>query len=59
MFSCGFRESETELNELPRKHCDCGMGLERLVCVMQGKTSNYDTDLFTPYFDFIQKVRTI
>lgn len=49
------RESETELNELPRKHCDCGMGLERLVCVMQGKTSNYDTDLFSPYFEFIQK----
>lgn len=55
---CFFRESETELNELPRKHCDCGMGLERLVCVMQGKTSNYDTDLFSPYFEFIQKVRT-
>lgn len=40
---------------LPRKHIDCGLGLERLVAVVQQKVSNYDTDLFTPIFEAIQK----
>ena len=51
-----FREEGGKLLPLPRKHIDCGLGLERLVAVMQGKTSNYDTDLFQPIFEAIQKV---
>ncbi|KAM9816386.1 alanine--tRNA ligase, cytoplasmic-like [Syngnathus typhle] len=49
------RESETVLKPLPKKSIDTGMGLERLVSVLQNKMSNYDTDLFIPYFDAIQK----
>uniref|UniRef100_A0AAY5KF92 Alanine--tRNA ligase n=1 Tax=Esox lucius TaxID=8010 RepID=A0AAY5KF92_ESOLU len=49
------RESETELKPLPKKSIDTGMGLERLVSVLQNKMSNYDTDLFIPYFQAIQK----
>lgn len=51
------RESETELKPLPKKSIDTGMGLERLVSVLQNKMSNYDTDLFIPYFEAIQKVQ--
>lgn len=43
----------TVLKELSAKHVDTGMGFERLVRVIQQKTSNYDTDVFTP---IIQKL---
>jgi len=42
------RDEKGELHPLPMKHVDTGMGLERVVRAMNGKKSNYDTDLFIP-----------
>ena len=47
------RKASGELENLPEKHVDTGMGLERLVMAIQGKYSNYDTDIFSPVIEFI------
>jgi alanyl-tRNA synthetase len=50
------RKKDGSLEPLPSTHVDTGMGLERLVRVLQGKTSNYDTDIFS---GTIQQVEVI
>ncbi len=50
------RKADGSLEELPNKHVDTGMGFERLVRALQGKSSNYDTDVFTP---LIRKVEQL
>jgi alanyl-tRNA synthetase len=47
------RQGDGKLNPLPAPSIDTGMGLERITAVIQGKLSNYDTDLFTPILDAI------
>ncbi|MHB8208334.1 alanine--tRNA ligase [Mucilaginibacter sp.] len=47
------RLKDGSLQPLPAQHVDTGMGFERLVRVLQGKTSNYDTDVFQPMIQFI------
>ena len=50
------RKADGSLEKLPQQHVDTGMGFERLCMVLQGKTSNYDTDVFT---DLISKVENL
>ena len=50
------RKANGELEPLPNHHVDTGMGFERLVRAVQHKTSNYDTDVFTPLLDKIAEI---
>ena len=50
------RKKDGSLEELPAKHVDTGMGFERLVRVIQGKSSNYDSDVFTPTIELTEKI---
>jgi alanyl-tRNA synthetase len=49
------RKADGSLEPLPAMHVDTGMGFERLCMVLQGKTATYDTDVFTPVIEFIEK----
>ena len=50
------RQPDGTLLPLPQKHVDTGMGFERVTAVLQGKSSNYDSDVFTPLFDRITEL---
>jgi alanyl-tRNA synthetase len=49
------RKADGSLEPLPNKHVDTGMGFERLCMALQGKISNYDTDVFSPIISKIEK----
>lgn len=53
------RMKDGSLQPLPQRHVDTGMGFERLVRVIQGKQSNYDTDIFQPLIQYIAKAAGI
>ncbi len=50
------RRNDGSLEELPFKHVDTGMGFERVAAVLQGKKSNYDSDVFTPLLSKLQSL---
>ncbi|MBI5020956.1 MAG: alanine--tRNA ligase [Ignavibacteriales bacterium] len=50
------RDDKGTLTPLPAKHVDTGMGFERICAVMQGKKSNYDTDVFMPIINRISEI---
>ena len=53
------RQSGGKLAELPAKHVDTGMGFERLCMVLQGRKSNYDTDVFQPLIRHIAQMAEV
>jgi alanyl-tRNA synthetase len=50
------RKADGSLHKLPKQHVDTGMGFERLVRVLQGKQSNYDTDVFSPVIGKLEEL---
>jgi len=53
------RQTNGSLEALPAKHIDTGMGFERICMALQGKKSNYDTDIFTPLIQVISEMAGI
>lgn len=53
------RKADGSLENLPNHHVDTGMGFERLCMAVQGKRSNYDTDVFTPILEEISELSGI
>ena len=49
------RKADKSLVDLPAQHIDTGMGFERLAMALQGKKSNYDTDIFTPLIECVAR----
>lgn len=50
------RKADGKLEKLPARHVDTGMGFERLCVVLQGKQSNYDTDVFSPLLNKMEEL---
>lgn len=50
------RKADKSLDKLPAQHVDTGMGFERLCMALQGKSSNYDTDVFTPLISKVEEL---
>jgi alanyl-tRNA synthetase len=50
------RKADGSLEKLPAQHVDTGMGFERLCMALQGKTSNYETDVFTPLIEKVEQI---
>jgi len=50
------RNSSGEMISLPKPSIDTGMGLERLAAIMQGKTNNFDSDLFIPIIKYVEDI---
>ncbi len=53
------RKADRSLEKLPAQHVDTGMGFERLCMAIQKKTSNYDTDVFSPLINFIEEAAKV
>ncbi|MDY6025314.1 alanine--tRNA ligase, partial [Bergeyella zoohelcum] len=50
------RKADGSLEKLPKQNVDTGMGFERLCMALQGKSSNYDTDVFTPLIEKVEEI---
>jgi alanyl-tRNA synthetase len=50
------RRPDRKLDDLKNKHVDTGMGFERIVSIIQGKSSNYDSDVFTPILRAVESL---
>ncbi len=53
------RKTDSSLEKLPAQHVDTGMGFERLTRVLQNKKSNYDTDIFQPIIQQLERITNL